>query len=87
MSTITAIINLFVEYRKVARRQAPDALQVIQSLNKPEFELSDVYAHAAALAKLHPHNAHIHDKIRQQLQVLRDLGRLEFLGRGRYRLP
>ena len=59
---------------------------MIQSLNKPEFELSDVYAHAGVLAKLHPHNAHIHDKIRQQLQVLRDLGRLEFLARGRYRL-
>jgi type II restriction enzyme len=25
------------------------------------------------------------DKIRQQLQVLRDLGLVEFLGRGRYR--
>jgi len=59
---------------------------VVQSLNKPEFELADVYAHAAALAKLHPQNAHILDKIRQQLQVLRDLNRLEFLARGRYRL-
>jgi len=49
-------------------------------------QVSDVYAHAAALSKLPPQNAHIHDKIRQQLQVLRDLGRLEFLGRGRYRL-
>ena len=27
----------------------------------------------------------IRDKIRQQLQVLRDLGFLEFLGGGRYR--
>ena len=63
-----------------------DVLQVVQSLNKLEFELSDVYAHADALSKLHPQNAHIHDKIRQQLQVLRDLNRLEFLARGRYRL-
>jgi len=63
-----------------------DVLQLVQSLNKAEFELSDVYAHAAALSTLHPQNAHIHDKIRQQLQVLRDLGRLEFLGQGRYRL-
>jgi type II restriction enzyme len=29
---------------------------------------------------------HIPDKIRQQLQVLRDLGLLEFLGAGSYRL-
>jgi type II restriction enzyme len=63
-----------------------DVLQVVQSLGKLEFTLADVYAHAAALAKLHPNNAHVRDKIRQQLQVLRDLGLLEFLGNGSYRL-
>src|SRR4029077_5503457 len=31
-----------------------DVLQVVQSLGKLEFTLADVYAHAAALAKLHP---------------------------------
>jgi len=63
-----------------------DVLQMVQSLGKLEFTLADVYAHAAALAKLHPNNAHVRDKIRQQLQVLRDLGLLEFLGSGSYRL-
>lgn len=63
-----------------------DVLQVVQSLGKHEFTLADVYAHAAALAKLHPNNTHVRDKIRQQLQVLRDLGLLEFLGSGSYRL-
>jgi len=63
-----------------------DALQVVQSLGKMEFTLSDVYAHTDDLAKLHPKNAHIPDKIRQQLQVLRDLGLLEFLSPGSYRL-
>jgi type II restriction enzyme len=63
-----------------------DVLQVVQSLGKLEFTLADVYAHAAALAKLHPNNRHIRDKIRQQLQVLRDFGLLEFLGSGSYRL-
>jgi type II restriction enzyme len=63
-----------------------DVLQVVQSLGKMEFTLADVYAHANALAKLHPKNAHIRDKIRQQLQVLRDLGLLEFLTPGSYRL-
>jgi hypothetical protein len=29
---------------------------------------------------------HVRDKIRQQLQVLRDLNLLEFTGRGKYRL-
>ncbi|GAC1629099.1 MAG: type-2 restriction enzyme DpnI [Candidatus Acidiferrum sp.] len=63
-----------------------DVLQVVQSLGKTDFTLADVYAHTEALFKLHPKNAHIRDKIRQQLQVLRDLGLLEFLGSGSYRL-
>ena len=64
-----------------------DVLRVVQSLNKEEFVLAEVYAHAEGLAKLHPGNRHVYDKIRQQLQVLRDLGHLEFLGGGRYRVP
>ncbi len=63
-----------------------DVLQVVQALGKMDFTLADVYAHDAALAKLHPKNAHVRDKIRQQLQVLRDLGLLEFLGGGSYGL-
>ena len=63
-----------------------DVLQVVQSLGNLEFTLADVYAHADDLAKLHPNNRHIRDKIRQQLQVLRDLGLLTFLGSGSYRL-
>jgi type II restriction enzyme len=34
---------------------------------------------------VHPDNRHVRDKIRQQLHVFRDLGFVEFLGRGRYR--
>lgn len=63
-----------------------DVLNVIRSLNKKEFSLADVYAHEDELAKLHPDNRHIRDKIRQQLQILRDLGLLQFLGDGSYRL-
>jgi type II restriction enzyme len=68
------------------RGWALDVLQVVQSLGKLEFTLADVYAQAGDLAKLHPNNAHVRDKIRQQLQVLRDLGLLTFLGSGEYRL-
>jgi type II restriction enzyme len=63
-----------------------DVLNVVRSLNKKEFSLAEVYAHANDLAELHPKNAHIPDKIRQQLQVLRDLKLLEFLSPGLYRL-
>ena len=74
------------ELRVEKRGWTLDVLRVVQSMNKTEFELADVYAHAEGLAKLHPGNRHVHDKIRQQLQVLRDLGHLEFLGGGNYRL-
>jgi type II restriction enzyme len=63
-----------------------DVLNVVRSLGKNEFDLADVYKSDAKLAKLHPANRHVRDKIRQQLQVLRDLGLLEFLGGGDYRL-
>jgi type II restriction enzyme len=64
-----------------------DVLNVLRSLEREQFALSDVYTHVEQLAKLHPKNAHVRDKIRQQLQVLRDLGLLEFLGGGSYRFP
>lgn len=46
------------------------------------FTNADVYAHERELAQLHPDNRHIKDKIRQQLQVLRDLGILAQRERG-----
>jgi len=63
-----------------------DVLNAVRSLHKPDFSLADIYAHAGQLARLHPNNAHIREKIRQQLQLLRDLGLLDFLGAGGYRL-
>ena len=69
-----------------ARGWTLDVLNVVRSLNRTEFSLRDVYAHEEQLAKLHPKNLHVRPKIRQQLQILRDLGLLEFLGSGSYRL-
>ena len=64
-----------------------DVLNVVRLLGKTEFSLRDVYAFEDHLARLHPANRHVRDKIRQQLQVLRDdVGLLEFLGGGEYRL-
>jgi type II restriction enzyme len=62
-----------------------DVLKVVRSIGKNEFVLADVYAHDCELSRLHPNNRHVRDKIRQQLQILRDIGLLEFLGRGEYR--
>jgi type II restriction enzyme len=63
-----------------------DVLNAVRSLRKSEFDLADVYKSEGKLAKLHPANRHVRDKIRQQLQVLRDIGILEFRGGGEYRL-
>lgn len=51
------------------------------------FSLNEAYAFEGALSKKYPNNSNIKDKIRQQLQYLRDLGLIEFnsKSRGEYR--
>lgn len=61
-----------------------DVWQCIDKLDA-NFSLKQVYAFADLLRLKHPENNHVKDKIRQQLQVLRDKGIIEFTGRGQYR--
>lgn len=49
------------------------------------FTLRDLEKFEADLSRQFPRNRHIPEKIRQQLQQLRDLGLIEFLGAGKYR--
>lgn len=63
-----------------------DVMSCIDKLNKSEFTLQDVYNFENILSQKHPENKHIKDKIRQQLQFLRDKGYLRFLGNGKYQL-
>jgi type II restriction enzyme len=69
-----------------ARGWTLDVLNVVRGLGRKEFSLGEVYAHEGDLARLHPGNRFVRPKIRQQLQFLRDLGFVEFLGRGVYRV-
>jgi type II restriction enzyme len=62
-----------------------DVLTVLRSLNRPEFTLADAYSFEKILSRQHPDNKHIRPKIRQQLQILRDLGYLKFVTTGHYR--
>ena len=61
-----------------------DVMRCVEKLGKAEFALDEAYAFEAELQKLHPKNKHVKDKIRQQLQILRDRGYLSFVSRGRY---
>ena len=59
---------------------------MVRGLDAERFSLADAYDQEDELQKLHPHNRNVRPKIRQQLQRLRDLGLIEFLGGGTYRL-
>jgi len=63
-----------------------DVMKCIDKLGKKEFSLQEIYQFEEYLKSKHPNNQHIKDKIRQQLQFLRDKGYLEFLDRGKYKL-
>ncbi len=63
-----------------------DVLNAIRRLGKSEFSLEELYLQATELQAEHLRNRNVRPKIRQQLQVLRDLELLDFMGRGAYRL-
>lgn len=69
-----------------ARGWLLDVMNCIEKLDNKEFLLDDVYAFENLLSKKHPDNKHVKDKIRQQLQVLRDKDYLEFIGKGVYKV-
>ena len=62
-----------------------DMLLIIAEIKSNVFKLEDVYKFSCLLKKLHPNNNNIEAKIRQQLQILRDHGIIEFLGKGVYK--
>ena len=60
-------------------------LNCINKISSDYFSLADVYKYTKSLAEKHPQNNNVEAKIRQQLQILRDLGYIDFLGHGRYK--
>jgi len=63
------------------RRWLFDVMQCVNKL-PVEFTLDDIYKFTDELQVKHPKNYHVQDKIRQQLQFLRDKEYLEFISRG-----
>lgn len=93
-SVIKPIKKVVDEYRHIKELQAQnltarswlfDVLKCVDSIETKEFSLDEMYSYSDSLQKKHTENHNIEAKIRQQLQVLRDKGFIEFLGKGKYR--
>ena len=78
-------LSMLATHDIVARSWLLDVLNCVNRISSEVFSLSEVYQFDHELKKLHPKNNHVRPKIREQLQVLRDEGLLEFLNRGQYR--
>lgn len=62
-----------------------DVLNCVNEINTIDFSLNDIYSYTEQLQEKHINNHNIEAKIRQQLQILRDKGFIEFTTRGHYR--
>ena len=60
-------------------------MNCIDKIKNETFTLDEMYNFESQLKLKYPSNNHIKDKIRQQLQYLRDKGIIEFIGRGVYK--
>lgn len=69
-----------------ARGWLLEVMKCVELIGRDTFDLDEVYAFEPQLTLLYPNNKNVRPKIRQQLQVLRDHGYLEFLAKGRYRV-
>ncbi len=79
-----ARVRTLAELPPSARGWTLDVLNLIRQVGKPEFELSELYDFESDLKALHPQNQNIRPKIRQQLQILRDMGFVRFTEPGKY---
>ena len=62
-----------------------DILNCVNKIPSEIFTLEEMYKYGSELSSKYPQNHNIKAKIRQQLQLLREKGFIEFLGAGNYR--
>ncbi|MBS1174307.1 MAG: restriction endonuclease [Burkholderiaceae bacterium] len=62
-----------------------DVMNCIDLIQNDTFTLDELYKFEEKLKSKHPNNNFVKDKIRQQLQILRDKGIVEFVSRGNYK--
>lgn len=92
-SQVISATDVVSQYNKVYNLQTHsvesrgwliDTLQLIERLEET-FTLNQIYGFSDELKRKHPNNNHIQEKIRQQLQFLRDKGFIEFKSLGVYK--
>ncbi len=62
-----------------------EVFNIANSIHSQVFTLNEINTFEDYFRRKYPANKHITDKVRQQLQYLRDLGLIEFLGNGKYK--
>jgi type II restriction enzyme len=77
-------IRKLAEVPPAVRGWTLDVLTTIRKLAKAHFSLQELYQLEPYLQNLHPQNRNVRAKMRQQLQILRDLGLIEFTSPGNY---
>ena len=76
--------NRLLAAKPQARGWLADVMRCVDQLCST-FTIENVYIFVEELGSKHPQNHFIRPKIRQQLQMLRDLGLIEFVSKGVYR--
>ncbi len=77
--------SFLANQKKESRGWTIEILKIVESIPNKNFKLFDVYKFEGHLKQKFPDNNFVKDKIRQQLQVLRNRGILEFKGNGLYK--
>lgn len=86
-----SVINKYAKVKELKtndienRSWLMDTLCCVNTIKNIDFTLEDMYRFTEELKRRHLGNNNIEAKIRQQLQILRDKGFIEFSGRGHYR--
>lgn len=86
------VVNQFFNKTLFLRQKSSDAkgwlldiMKCVDEIKTDIFNLDEIYRFEQKLKLKYPNNNFIKDKIRQQLQILRDKGIIEFVGRGKYK--
>lgn len=91
ISDKNAVVEKYAQVKKLqtsnidTRSWLLDVLSCINNIPSTDFSLKEMYDFVNELQLKHVNNHNVEAKIRQQLQVLRDNGFIEFLGKGHYR--